>query len=145
MTTRVRIVEVIIPPTIAVPIGARVSAPAPRPMATGIMPAIVDNGAYLSLLPPFPVTGERGIDVDAILVRGDGEALADLLARARRAGVRIATRPVRPVYGEEKSGVRLYHALFVIPFVLLRALTSARLRAEMPATLPFLADDAEER
>ncbi|NLY93658.1 MAG: hypothetical protein GXY23_06480, partial [Myxococcales bacterium] len=53
-------------------------------------------------------------------------------------------RPVRPVYGEEKSGVRLYHALFVIPFVLLRALTSARLRAEMPA-LPFLADDAEER
>lgn len=69
----------------------------------------------------------------------------DLLARARRAGVRIATRPVRPVYGEEKSGVRLYHALFVIPFVLLRALTSARLRAEMPATLPFLADDAEER
>lgn len=50
-------------------------------LAEAILPAIVDNGAYLSLLPPFPVTGERGIDVDAILVQGDGEALTDLLAR----------------------------------------------------------------
>lgn len=44
----------------------------------------------------------------------------DLLVRLARAGVSIAEVPVRPVYRDEVSGLRWYHAT-LIPFVLLRA------------------------
>lgn len=44
----------------------------------------------------------------------------DLLVRLARAGVPIAEVPVRPVYRDEESGLRWYHAT-LIPFVLLRA------------------------
>jgi glycosyltransferase involved in cell wall biosynthesis len=69
----------------------------------------------------------------------------DLLARAKDAGLRIATRPVRPVYGEEKSGIRLHHALFVIPFVLARAWLRRRVGARLEVPLPLVAHDVEER
>ncbi|MFO0694885.1 MAG: glycosyltransferase family 2 protein [Polyangiales bacterium] len=46
----------------------------------------------------------------------------DLLGQAAALGLRVVDVPVRPVYGEEKSGIGLRHALFVIPFVLLRVL-----------------------
>src|SRR5699024_1439104 len=45
----------------------------------------------------------------------------DLLAAAARAGLRVRDVPVRPVYADETSGVRLRHALFVVPYVLARA------------------------
>ena len=45
----------------------------------------------------------------------------DLLAALARAGVSVAEVPVRPVYGDERSGLGLRHALMVIPFLLLRA------------------------
>lgn len=44
----------------------------------------------------------------------------DLLGAFARADVPVAEVPVRPIYAGEKSGIRLRHALFVIPFVLLR-------------------------
>jgi glycosyltransferase involved in cell wall biosynthesis len=69
----------------------------------------------------------------------------DLLARASRAGARITTRPVRPVYGQEKSGVKLRHALCVVPFVLLRAWARRRLGARLSVRMPLVARDAEER
>lgn len=69
----------------------------------------------------------------------------DLLALAKQAGARVTTRPVRPIYGEEKSGVRLRHALFVIPYVLVRAWLRRRLGAPLEAPLPIVARDAEER
>jgi glycosyltransferase involved in cell wall biosynthesis len=69
----------------------------------------------------------------------------DLLALATEAGLRIATRPVRPVYGEEKSGVGLRHALFVIPFVLARAWLRRRLGPRLEAAIPLVTTDAEER
>ena len=45
----------------------------------------------------------------------------DLLAMVRDAGLRTVDIVVRPIYGTEKSGIGWKHALFVIPFVLLRA------------------------
>ena len=69
----------------------------------------------------------------------------DLLALAELAGARIATRPVRPVYGEEKSGIRLHHALFVVPYVLARAWLRRRLSVRLEARLPAVPRDARER
>jgi glycosyltransferase involved in cell wall biosynthesis len=69
----------------------------------------------------------------------------DFLARASAAGARIATRPVRPVYGPEKSGVKLRHALCVVPFVLLRAWARRRLCAGLSVRMPLVAPDVEER
>ena len=46
----------------------------------------------------------------------------DLLGRLAESGARVCDVGVRPVYADEKSGIRLRHALFVIPFVLARVL-----------------------
>lgn len=43
-----------------------------------------------------------------------------LLARVSKAGLRIAEVPVRPIYANEQSSLRLHHALFVVPWVILR-------------------------
>ena len=45
----------------------------------------------------------------------------DLLAMMREHEIEVRDVPVRPVYADEKSGVGLHHALFVVPAVLLRA------------------------
>jgi len=52
----------------------------------------------------------------------------DLLARLAAASLSVREVPVRPVYGDEASGIGWRHALFVIPWVLLRA----RLRRGAP-------------
>jgi glycosyltransferase involved in cell wall biosynthesis len=52
----------------------------------------------------------------------------DLLARLSLAGLRVRDVVVRPIYGDEVSGLGFRHALVVIPYVLLRALVR-RLRA----------------
>ncbi len=44
----------------------------------------------------------------------------DLLGAFARAHVRVAEIPVRPIYADEASGIGWRHAIFVIPFVLLR-------------------------
>jgi glycosyltransferase involved in cell wall biosynthesis len=46
----------------------------------------------------------------------------DLIGRLYAAGAPMRDIVVRPVYGAEQSGIRLRHALVVIPFVLLRVL-----------------------
>jgi glycosyltransferase involved in cell wall biosynthesis len=46
----------------------------------------------------------------------------DLLGMLRQRGARVCDVVVRPVYADEQSGIGLRHALFVIPFVLLRVL-----------------------
>lgn len=69
----------------------------------------------------------------------------DLLALLGQAGARIATRPVRPVYGEEKSGVRLRHAIFVVPYVLARAWLRRRFGVPTASLLPLASSDLEER
>ena len=43
VTIKVRIVEDIIPPAMAIAIGCRLSPPIPKPMATGITPAMVET------------------------------------------------------------------------------------------------------
>jgi hypothetical protein len=46
----------------------------------------------------------------------------DLLGQLADVGARVCDVVVQPVYADEKSGIRLRHALFVIPFVLARVL-----------------------
>ncbi|MCA9581011.1 MAG: glycosyltransferase family 2 protein [Myxococcales bacterium] len=50
----------------------------------------------------------------------------DLLAMAGRAELRVMDVTVRPIYGTEKSGVGPRHALFVVPWILLRAVLRRR-------------------
>lgn len=57
----------------------------------------------------------------------------DLLVRATRAGLRWRRVVVRPVYGDEVSGVRPWDALFVVPFAIARALVRSR-RRRVPAS-----------
>jgi glycosyltransferase involved in cell wall biosynthesis len=45
----------------------------------------------------------------------------DVLSCLMLGGLRVREVPVRPVYGSEKSGIRLRHVLFSIPFVIVRA------------------------
>jgi glycosyltransferase involved in cell wall biosynthesis len=60
----------------------------------------------------------------------------DLLGRAMSLGLRIEEVPVRPVYGEETSGIRLWHALAVIPFVIARACLRRLSRGAIEAPWP---------
>jgi hypothetical protein len=46
----------------------------------------------------------------------------DLIAALAREGLAVRDVVVRPIYADESSGIRLRHALLVIPFLLLRAL-----------------------
>ena len=45
----------------------------------------------------------------------------DLLSWLAMYGLRVREIPVRPVYGSERSGIRVRHVLFIIPFVIVRA------------------------
>jgi hypothetical protein len=45
----------------------------------------------------------------------------DLLSQLAAGGLRVREIPVRPVYGSERSGIRLRHVLCTIPFVIGRA------------------------
>lgn len=45
----------------------------------------------------------------------------DLLGMLSERNLPVSEVVVRPVYADEESGIRLWHALFVVPFVLLRA------------------------
>ncbi|MET0386990.1 MAG: glycosyltransferase family 2 protein [Polyangiales bacterium] len=53
----------------------------------------------------------------------------DLLGMLQRYEARVCDVVVRPVYADEESGIRLRHALVVIPYVLMRVLLR-RLRGE---------------
>lgn len=55
----------------------------------------------------------------------------DLLAALQRMRLRVCEVPVRPVYRDERSGIRLRHAVFTVPFVLLRAWLRARRPGKM--------------
>jgi glycosyltransferase involved in cell wall biosynthesis len=63
----------------------------------------------------------------------------DLLGMLRQLDARVCDVVVRPVYADEQSGIGLCHALFVIPFVLLRVL-ARRLRLRRPSRMPYLAN-----
>jgi len=60
----------------------------------------------------------------------------DLLAHLAEHGGRVRDVVVRPVYADERSGIGLRHALFVVPFVLVRALSR---RVLAPRALPWAA------
>lgn len=56
----------------------------------------------------------------------------DLLGQLAERGARVCDVVVQPVYAGEASGIRLHHALLVIPYVLLRVVVR-RVRARLPA------------
>lgn len=45
----------------------------------------------------------------------------DLLSRLTLRGLRVRDVPVRPIYGAERSGIRLRHVMWIIPLVITRA------------------------
>lgn len=51
----------------------------------------------------------------------------DLLAHLHSAGARLAQVPVRPIYGEERSGISWFTALVRVPLVLARSFIRRRL------------------
>ena len=53
----------------------------------------------------------------------------DLLAHLNAVGARLAQVPVRPIYGEEKSGISWYTALVRVPLVLARSFVRRKLGA----------------
>jgi dolichol-phosphate mannosyltransferase len=53
----------------------------------------------------------------------------DLLGMLAERKLVVSEVVVRPVYADEESGIKLWHALFVVPFVLLRVLARRVLRA----------------
>jgi len=62
---------------------------------------------------------KEGIDWDRVW-KGYGYP-NDVLSCLTLGGLRVGEVPVRPVYGSERSGIRLRHVLFSIPFVIVRA------------------------
>jgi glycosyltransferase involved in cell wall biosynthesis len=53
----------------------------------------------------------------------------DLLGKLQLLDARVCDVVVRPVYADEQSGIRLRHALFVVPYVLSRVLRARLARA----------------
>ena len=53
----------------------------------------------------------------------------DLLGMLSERNLPVSEVVVRPVYADEESGIRLWHALFVVPFVLLRVFARRLLHA----------------
>jgi len=45
----------------------------------------------------------------------------DLLSRITTQGFRVREVPVRPIYGEARSGIRLHHVISIVFFVIARA------------------------
>jgi glycosyltransferase involved in cell wall biosynthesis len=62
----------------------------------------------------------RLIDLDALYPRYGFPN--DMLAKLHAASARVVNVPVRPIYGEEVSGISLYTALVRVPMVLLRSM-----------------------
>lgn len=62
----------------------------------------------------------------------------DMLSWVILSGMRVRDIPVRPVYGTERSGIGLRHALFIIPFVIARAWVRRQARSRALArTIPL--------
>jgi len=60
----------------------------------------------------------------------------DLLGKLRQLDARVCDVMVRPVYADEQSGVRLRHALLVVPFVLMRVISRRIVVACMSTVAP---------
>jgi glycosyltransferase involved in cell wall biosynthesis len=60
----------------------------------------------------------------------------DLLGLLATHGFKIADVPVRPVYADEQSGIGVRHALFVVPWVLVRVAMRRLVTRPLPALLP---------
>jgi glycosyltransferase involved in cell wall biosynthesis len=69
----------------------------------------------------YTVIGQRALSALPLDALWEGYGYPnDLLGWLRLSGARVRDVVVRPLYGDEQSGIRLRHALLVIPFLLLR-------------------------
>jgi glycosyltransferase involved in cell wall biosynthesis len=67
----------------------------------------------------------------------------DLLGMLQRLDARVRDVVVRPIYADEQSGVRLRHALVIVPYVLLRVLYQRLFASSKVARLPAAASGIE--
>ncbi len=70
ITTSVKTVEVSSPPTMAVPIGARLSAPDPSYMATGIMPIMEKMLSVRPVIAKSPKAPTMDSGSESMMVKG---------------------------------------------------------------------------
>lgn len=78
----------------------------------------------------YTALSRRGLDKLPLHALWEGYGYPnDLIGWLSLAGAPVADIVVRPVYGFERSGIGLRHALIVIPFVLARVATRRLLRA----------------
>ena len=81
----------------------------------------------------------EGIDVDKVWPSYGYPN--DLIAKMTCAGMRVRDVVVRPVYGDETSGIRWWHAILVVPCLLVRAATRRALFRRAPLAGTRLAVD----
>lgn len=114
------------------------------PGAFGLMPLFRFVGNHALTLLTRLTSGYRSVRDSqcgytalsrSILLRLDLEALYarygfpnDMLAHLHTVGARLAQVPVRPIYGEEVSGISWFTALVRVPLVLLRSCIQRRRR-----------------
>lgn len=65
----------------------------------------------------------------------------DLLGMLAARGLRVAEVPVRPVYADEQSGVRAWHALSVLGLIARRYLRERQVRRALPSRADGAIDD----
>lgn len=67
------------------------------------LPAIVDGGAILSVLPTHPFDSERGIEIRAMVVHDDGPGLRELLEQTTAGILPVRIDTVHDLTGSEAS------------------------------------------
>jgi glycosyltransferase involved in cell wall biosynthesis len=120
---------------------ARLVMPVERSIAGRVLSSLTRRAAGLSALSDsqcgFTVISARAarlIDLDAVYPRYGYPN--DLLGKMARAGLSIRDVPVRPVYGDEKSGIRPWHVAVILG-LLVRIAWERRPRKASPARAEF--------
>jgi len=103
---------------------ARARMPLPRYLGNHLLSALTRLALGLQLNDSqcgYTALGRGALERLPLRLLWDGYGYPnDLLGWLRLSGARMRDVVVRPIYGSETSGIGLRHALFVIPFLLLR-------------------------
>jgi glycosyltransferase involved in cell wall biosynthesis len=87
--------------------------------------------------------GAARLDLDALWPRYGYPN--DLLRLARDAGLRVRDVPVRAIYKTKRDGMGYRHAMFVVPYVLARAVVQSRLARAEPRSERVPSDARDRR
>jgi glycosyltransferase involved in cell wall biosynthesis len=101
---------------------ARRVIPIERSMAGRALSALTRRAAGLAMLSDsqcgytvISARGARDVDLDAVFARYGYPN--DLLGKIAARGLKILDVPVRPVYGDEKSGMRPWHVVVILGII----------------------------